>query len=192
MPFKWNQEANGGYIKKVFEEILDYDKTPTNMELWSKIVGHMFMAWNSIEKIMIVVGPSRSGKSTLTTALERIFNISRVPTQKIVKNERFALIDFIDKDLNIDDDINNGSLKGIGFLNTLISGKTIPVEKKGLNEPIILGNQQIPRLIANGNSLPPVIGEGFGTRLVLIKAPKKRPIDKRDESLHSKNPTGRI
>ena len=144
------------------------------------------MAWNSIEKIMIVVGPSRSGKSTLTTALERIFNISRVPTQKIVKNERFALIDLIDKDLNIDDDINNGSLKGIGFLNTLISGKTIHVEKKGLNEPIILGNQQIPRLIANGNSLPPVIGECFGTRLILIKAPNKRPIDKRDETLHSK------
>jgi phage/plasmid-associated DNA primase len=186
LPFKWNQEAKGTYIKKVFEEILDYEKNPTNMELWLRIVGHMFMAWNSIEKIMIVVGPSRSGKSTLTTALERIFNISRVPTQKIVKNERFALIDLIDKDLNIDDDINNGSLKGIGFLNTLISGKTIPVEKKGLNEPIILGNQQIPRLIANGNSLPPVIGEGFGTRLILIKAPNKRPIDKRDETLHSK------
>ena len=56
-------------------------------------------------------------------------------------------------------------MKGIGFLNTVISGKTIPVEKKGLNEPIILENQQIPILMANGNSLPPVIGEGFGTRL---------------------------
>ena len=71
-------------------------------------------------------------------------------------------------------------------MNTVISGKTIPVEKKGLNEPIILENQQIPRLMANGNSLPPVIGEGFGTRLVLIKAPNKRPIEERDETLHSK------
>ena len=92
VPFNWNPEAEGGYIQKVFEEILDKTNNPKNMELWLRIVGHMFMGWNSIEKIMIVVGPSRSGKSTLSTALERIFNVSRIPTQKIVKNERFALI----------------------------------------------------------------------------------------------------
>ena len=161
IPFNWNPEAEGGYIQKVFEEILDIKNNPENMELWLRIVGHMFMGWNSIEKIMIVVGPSRSGKSTLSTALERIFNVSRIPTQKIVKNDRFALIDLIDKDLNIDDDINNGVLKNIGYFNTIISGKTIAVEKKGLNEPVILQNQQIPRIMANGNSLPPVIGEGW-------------------------------
>ena len=49
---------------------------------------------------MVVVGPSRSGKSTLMATLGRIFNASRIPTQKIVANERFILIDLIDKDVN--------------------------------------------------------------------------------------------
>ena len=126
------------------------------------------------------------GKSTLTTALERIFNVSRVSTNQIVKNERFTLIDMIDKDLNIDDDINNGTLKGIGFFNTVVAGHTIAIEKKGLNEPVVLENEQIPILIANGNTLPPVVGEGFSRRLALIKAKNIIPEDQCDELLHAR------
>ena len=186
MPWEWNPEAQGGYIQQVFEEILDKENDQDNMLLWLRLVGHMFMGINSLARFMVVVGPSRSGKSTLSTALERIFNVSRIPTQKIVGNERFALIDLIDKDINIDDDIANGILQGIGFLNTVIAGHNLSVEKKGINEPVVLCNEQIPILIANGNSLPPVIGEGFDTRLALIKCPNVRKIGERDETLHSR------
>lgn len=186
MPFKWNPDAKGGYIKEVFEQILDYSNNPENMELWLRVIGHAFMGVNSIEKFMIVVGPSRSGKSTLSTALERIFNTSHVPTQKMVKNDRFALIEMIDKDLNIDDDIGNGIIRGIGTFNSIIAGKPIQIELKGSNDILVLKNEEIPICIANGNSLPPIIGEGFNTRLVLIKAPHACPIEGRDHTLHSR------
>jgi len=149
-------------------------------------IGHIFMGLNTLHKFMVVVGPSRSGKSTLMALLGRIFNASRIPTQKIVANERFTLIDLIDKDVNLDDDINNGIMKGIGNLNSVVEGQPLKIEMKGINEHLSLTNTQIPRLVANGNSLPPVIGEGFDTRLLLIKAPNKKPMDKRDETLQGK------
>lgn len=92
----------------------------------------------------------------------------------------------IDKDVNIDDDINNGILKGIGYLNTVISGKSIDIEIKGRNESVKLGNQQIPQMYSNGNTLPPVFGEGWGTRLALIKAPNAKPKEEQDRTIHSK------
>ncbi len=186
LPFKWNSEADGGYVQEIFEQILGYDANPNNMELWLKIVGHAFMAKNHVAKFMVVVGPPCSGKSTLSTALERIFNVSRIGTNQIVKNERFTLLDMIDKDINIDDDINNGTLKGIGFFNTVVAGHTITIEKKGLNELVVLENEQIPILIANGNTLPPVIGEGFSRRLALIKAHNIIPEEQCDELFHAR------
>jgi len=186
MGLNWNPEVEGGYLQEVFEKILDYEKDPENMELWFRIVGHAFMARNHIAKFMVVVGPSGSGKSTLTTALERIFNVSRIGTNKIVANERFTLIEMIDKDLNIDDDISNGMLRGIGFFNSVVAGHTISIEKKGVNEPVKLQNEQIPILIANGNSLPPVIGEGFDRRLALIRAPNIIPTEECDEMLQGR------
>ena len=46
--------------------------------------------------------------------------------------------------------------------------------------------KQIPILIANGNTLPPVIGEGFSRRLALIKASNIIPEDQCDELLHAR------
>ena len=90
------------------------------------------------------------------------------------------------KTKNFKANINNGMLKGIGYLNTVISGKPIDLEIKGRNESVKLGNQQIPRMYANGNTLPPVVGEGWGTRLALIKAPNAKIKEEQDRTIHSK------
>ena len=71
----------------------------------------------------IVVGPPGTGKTTLATILNRIFNCSNVKTTDLNKAERFRLFPIIDKDVNIDDDLNNGVLKDIGVLNGLVSGR---------------------------------------------------------------------
>ena len=191
LPFKWNPDAKGGTIKNTIDNILGSSQYPDDKDLWLRSVGHAFMGYNRIGKITIVVGPSKSGKSTLSEILKRIFNYSNVPIKDINANERFTLIPMIDKDINIDDDINNGILKSIGFLNTVITGNGFRVELKGVNRSIILNNPQIPRLFANGNTLPPVLGEGWEPRLLLIHANNVIPKESRDEGLQNDIQMGR-
>jgi hypothetical protein len=170
LPFNWNERLEGGIIQKVISGILLDNQHPGNMEQWIKTVGYFFMKDNNEDVHTIVVGPPGTGKTTLATILNRIFNCSNVKTTDLNKAERFRLFPIIDKDVNIDDDLNNGVLKDIGVLNGLVSGRCPDVERKGKDEPITPGPGQIPKLYANGNTLPPVLGGGFWDRLNLIYA----------------------
>lgn len=185
LPFDWNPEAKGGKIQKIIDDILDNPIYPDDKQLWFRAVGHALMGVNRIGKIVMVQGPSGTGKSTLTTLLKRIFNYSQLPTNKIVANERFTLYEMVEKDVNIDDDINNGMLRGIGNLNTIVTGNGLEVEIKGENKSIKATNPQIPRLFANGNSLPPVFGEGFERRLLWIHAGNIINYDIKDDCLQN-------
>ena len=185
LSFDWNPEAEGGRIEKIISDILDNPHYPDDKQLWIRAVGHAFMGYNRIGKIVMVQGPSGTGKSTLTTILKRIFNYSQIPTNKIVANERFTLYEMIEKDVNIDDDINNGMLRGIGNLNTIVTGNGLEVEIKGENKSIKATNPQTPRLFANGNTLPPVFGEGFERRLLWIHAANLIDYEKKDDTLQN-------
>lgn len=183
--FKWNPKAQPGRIGEVINQILDNPNYPNDKEMWLRVVGHAFMAWNRLGKLIMVQGPSGTGKSTLTTLLKRIFNYSELSTNIITSNERFKNYVLVDKDVNLDDDINSGILKDIGFLNSVITGNAMPVEVKFENRTLQPTNQQIPRLFANGNTLPPVLGEGFERRLLLIHADNVINHKDKDEYLQS-------
>lgn len=185
LPFDWNPEAEGGRIEELIGEILYNPKYPNNQEMWLKAVGHSFISGNRIGKMVMVQGESGTGKSTLTTILKRIFtgNFSEIKTQTIVKNERFTLHPLIGKAINIDDDISNGMLTSIGNLNTVITGNGLEVEIKGENRSIQAEAEQIPKLFASGNTLPPIIGTGIERRLLLIHADNQIPYEDMDESL---------
>lgn len=181
----WNPEAPGLEIEALINRLLDNDEYPEDKDLWLRAVGHAFMGSNRIGKIVITTGPSGTGKSTLTTVLQRIFKTSQIPTSKISDNERFTLHALVGKDINIDDDINNGVLRNIGNLNTVVTGNGLDIEVKGENRIIHLDNKQIPRLFANGNTLPPVLGEGFERRLLLIHANNKIKYSERNDTLQN-------
>lgn len=187
LPFNYSEDSEPGRIEELIEEILYTHEYPDNKDLWLRAVGHAFMATNRIGKMVMVQGESGTGKSTLTTILKRIFSnsYSEIKTQDIVKDERFTLYPLIGKAINIDDDISNGMLRGIGNLNTICTGNGLQVEVKGENKAIQADNQEIPRLFANGNTLPPVVGTGFERRLLLIHADNKIPYNDKDEYLQS-------
>jgi len=179
----WNPTAEPGRIGQIIDEILTHPARPNDYEKWLRAVGHAFMGYNRLGKLVMVQGPSGTGKSTLTSILKRIFNYSDLSTSIITKNERFKNYPLVDKDVNIDDDINSGILKDIGFLNSVITGNAMPVEIKHEKKMIHPNNEQIPRLFANGNTLPPVLGEGFERRLLLIHAENKIDYNKKDDYL---------
>ncbi|MBI5679468.1 MAG: hypothetical protein HZC47_01010 [Methanobacterium sp.] len=187
LPFNYNSEAKEGRIKTLLDDILNNPKYPNDKELWLRVVGHAFIGANRIGKMVMVQGESGTGKSTLSTILKRVFtgSFSEVKTQAIVRNERFTLHSLIGNSINIDDDIANGMLKGIGNLNTLITGNGLEVEIKGENRKIQAEAEQIPKLFANGNTLPPIVGTGIERRLLLIHANNQISYEKKDDYLQA-------
>ena len=183
---KWNPEAKPGRIGEIIDKILDSEYHPDDKERFLRSVGHAFHGTNRIGKITLIVGRPGTGKSTLTTILKRVFNHSTVPTYQIVRNERFTLHSMVDKDINIDDDINSGILRDIGNLLSITTGDGLEVEIKGENRKIQCQNEQIPRLFANGNTFPPILGaDAFERRLLLIHADNKIKYEDKDEYLRA-------
>lgn len=188
LPFEWNpifEPDEENKIEEIIENTFQCNEKgfENNLETFLLALGHAFMP--SIEKhiIVILVGPPKTGKSTINTMLKRIFNYSEVPIPIIVRNERFGLHPTVDKDINIDDDLQNSAWKDIGKLNTFISGNGGSVEVKGQNDRILLNPWNTPKLFAGSNALPPVEGEGFNRRIILIKAENIIPDDKMDDLL---------
>lgn len=152
------------------KEILYCPNWKWNETLYYKMVGASLMATNEKEKLITIIGAPNSRKTTLLTILKKIFNYSEIKLQTIAKNERFQLIDCIDKDINIDDDIQGFMIEEIGTLNTMVSGAGIWVELKGKNQGVNLTAETTPILWNVGNKLPTVKGDGFERRIVVIKA----------------------
>lgn len=183
--FNWNPEAPKGMIGKLLDQTLDHPDHPNDKERYLRAVGHAFMGVNRLGKLTLIQGQPNTGKSTLSSLKKRIFNYSTLATNIINANEQFTLYAMIDKDVNIDDDINNGILKSIGTLNTIVTGNGLEVQLKHEKRTLIAENQQIPRLFANGNTLPPVLGEGFDRRLLLIHAKNEIDYNERDTYLQT-------
>ena len=112
----WNPEAPKGIIGKILTQTLDHPDHPNDKERYLRAVGHAFMGVNRIGKLTLIQGQPNTGKSTLSSIIKRIFNYSELATNIINANEQFTLYSMIDKDVNIDDDINNGILKSIGTI----------------------------------------------------------------------------
>ena len=183
-PFKWNPDAKGGKIKKIVENTFNIDEEgfEDNLKIFLKSIGHSCMGKIENHIITILVGPPGSGRSTILNMLKRPLSFSEVSVSDIVKNERFVLSPVVGKDINIDDDLQNDMLKGIGKLNTFIAGNGGIVELKHSNIRTELNNRNTPKIWAASNNLPPVIGDGFKRRLILIKATKK--VNPKDIDIH--------
>lgn len=183
-PFKWNPDADGGKIRKAVNSILKTDKKgfEDNINTFFKCVGHSCMGGIEKDIFSILTGTGGTGKSTILTMLKRIFNYSEVSIPEIIRNERFALTPAVGKDINIDDDLQSDLWKGIGKLNTFISGNGGSVEIKGENERLQLTPYNTPKIWGGSNAMPPVIGAGWERRLILILCDNVIPSEKVDDS----------
>ena len=183
-PFKWNSNAEGGKIKDAVDNILSTKQKgfQDNKNVFLKCVGHSCMG--GIEKgiFPIIVGKPGAGKSTLLTMLKRFLTYSEVPIPDIIKNDRFSLSPMVGKHVNIDDDLQSDVWKGIGKLNTIITGNGGSVEIKGENDRITLTSYNTPKLWGGSNAVPPVVGDGFQRRMIIIIADINISPDKVDDS----------
>ena len=170
-----------------FQEILKSERWDWNESLYYKCVGVSAMAINEADCFFIIVGVPNARKTTLLTPLKRFFSFSEVKLQTIAKNERFQIIPCVGKDINIDDDLSDTTIKNSGFLKTFISGAGGNVERKGENIFAKLTPETTPILWGASNKLPTIHGEGMARRTCLLLA--ENPID---QSKANKNYQTRI
>ncbi len=170
-----------------FQEILKSERWDWNESLYYKCVGVSAMAINEADCFFIIVGVPNARKTTLLTPLKRFFSFSEVKLQTIAENGRFQILPCVGKDINIDDDLSDTTIKNSGFLKTFISGAGGNVERKGENIFAKLTPETTPILWGASNKLPTIHGEGMARRTCLLLA--ENPID---QSKANKNYQTRI
>lgn len=183
IPYDWNPSANGGEVENFLMRTFDDEDRKDNYSNLLRMCGHLFQGTNSLGKILFIYGKPATGKSTFMFLLKLIFdgNYSNNKLEIIAGNERFRNYDLINKAVNFDDEASNVYIKNDNILKSVITGEELRIELKGENKPVVLGNEQIPKLVVCGNELPIIKSEAFQRRAIIIYADNVIPIEDRSD-----------
>lgn len=183
IPYNWNLSAKGGEIENFLMRTFDDEDRKDNYSNLLRMCGHLFQGMNSLGKILFIYGAPATGKSTFMFLLKLIFdgNYSNNKLEIIAGNERFRNYDLINKAVNFDDEASNVYIKNDNILKSVITGEELRIELKGENKPVVLGNEQIPKLVVCGNELPIIKSEAFQRRAIIIYADNVIPIEDRSD-----------
>jgi putative DNA primase/helicase len=142
-----------------------------------------------IEVIFIPLGYGSNGKTVYTstmTAMHGQDNVSNVPLSQML-SDKFALADLENKDVNIDNELGNQSIRDTAVLKRLTGGsrQRIRIQRKnqGAYDTIIYA-----KLFFNTNKIPDSedMSDAYNRRIIIISFPHKFEGDKEDKQLLSK------
>jgi putative DNA primase/helicase len=126
-PIKYNPEAIPRRFIKFLREVLHLRDIRTVVEL----MAYTFIRTHLFQKYFILIGGGGNGKNVLIGILTHLHgkkNVSNVPLKSIAK-ERFALVDLVNKDINVDTE--STSINDISTLKKLTDNQSVRVEQKG-------------------------------------------------------------
>lgn len=141
------------------------------------------------EVIFVLLGYGRNGKTVYTSIITIIHgrnNVSNVPLTQMLSN-RFALIDLENKDVNIDNELDNSTIKQTAQIKRLTGGYRQPVRVENKN---VKAHDTIlyAKLFFNANRLPisEDTSDAFNRRVIIIAFPNRFDGVKEDRHLTSK------
>lgn len=170
--------------KRVLEEDLEPELIPIIQEALGYVIGGP-----QLEKLIILLGSGRNGKSTIINAFIGILgagNVSNFSISQITEASGQKIPPMKDKIANLCTDSGNFIGKGDeGALKAYASGEPL-MAKPLYRQPYL--TQNYPRSIIAMNSLPATsdISDGFFRRFLIIPFNKQIPEEKVDISLDSK------
>ena len=148
-PIVYNPKSRPKYFIKFLKEVLWTEDITTSIH----IIAYTFLKYNPHELYFILIGTGANGKSVFTglvTNLHGLKNVSNVTLKSLV-NERFALADLENKDVNIDTELSNSTIKDMSILKKLTGKQPIRIERKGKDAyEVVLHAKQI----FNANQMP--------------------------------------
>ena len=125
----YNPKARPKLFIKFLKEVLYLQDIRTAVE----IIAYSFIRKNLFEYYFILIGRGSNGKSVFIGILSNLHglkNISNVSLKSLVK-ERFALVDLVNKDINVDTELASTSINDMSTLKKLTGTQPLRVEQKG-------------------------------------------------------------
>ena len=135
LPVEYNPKAQCPDIAEWLFDVLESDQK--QVVLFLEAVGYTLLQTTELQKLFILEGPTKTGKSTagkLLRALLGADNVSNVSLHAIDdEDNRFQRVRLLGKVANISSDISAKRLKGDGYVKAAVSGDPIEAESKGVD-----------------------------------------------------------
>jgi P4 family phage/plasmid primase-like protien len=148
-PIVYNPHARPKLFIKYLKEVLYLHDIRTAVE----IIAHSFIRKNLFEYYFILIGIGSNGKSVFVGVLSNLHglkNISNVSLKSLV-HDRFALVDLVNKDINVDTELSSSSINDMSMLKKLTGTQPLRVQQKG--QPAF-DVEIYAKQIFNANELP--------------------------------------
>lgn len=171
---EYNPQAHCPQFEKFLNEVLDCRLIP----LVQEILGYLLTTNTSAQKSFVLLGPARTGKSTLLWVVEYLLlgkkNVSNIPWQEI--GDKFKTAELLGKLANVFSDLPSKSIDDTGIFKVVTGEDYLMAEKKNKNP---FKFRPFARLVFSCNELPKNYvdrTEGFYRRLIIV--PFNRQIEK--------------
>ena len=127
-PIVYNPKAKSKLFGKFLNEVL----YPADIRTGVEMMAYTFSRNNLFENYCILIGSGSNGKNVFTGILSYLHglkNISNVSLKSIIE-DRFALADLENKNVNIDTELLNGAITDISNLKKLTGKQPIRIQRK--------------------------------------------------------------
>ncbi|MDM0483160.1 phage/plasmid primase, P4 family [Clostridium perfringens] len=181
---EYNPHAHCPQFEKFLNEVLDCRLIP----LVQEILGYLLTTNTSAQKSFVLLGPARTGKSTLLWVVEYLLlgkkNVSNIPWQEI--GDKFKTAELLGKLANVFSDLPSKSIDDTGIFKVVTGEDYLMAEKKNKNP---FKFRPFARLVFSCNELPKNYvdrTEGFYRRLIIVPFNRQIEKNKIDKALRYK------
>lgn len=156
-PIHFDPNAKPQLVGKFLSEVLYPHEIRTAVEM----MAYTFLRDNPYEVYCILIGIGANGKGVFTGIISKLhgfYNVSNVPLEAIL-NEKFALADTENKDVNIDTELSNGIITDISVLKKITGRQPVRIQRKNQQpyESILYAKQ-----FFSSNKIPSITDDSDG------------------------------
>lgn len=183
IPVEYHQTAKVGLFKEFVRQVVNKEKRREIYEM----IAYCLLRNNKFQKSFLLVGAGRNGKSTLLTAMQKLFgenNCTNIELQQLAEN-RFALSHLYGKHVNFFADLPQRGLRETGRFKALTGGDYVQGEKKFQDS---FSFKPYAKLVFSANLLPQTSddSDAFYRRWCIIPFPNRFEGKEADENLLEK------
>ncbi|MCU4728580.1 DNA primase family protein [Halapricum hydrolyticum] len=185
LPTEYNPEADCPRFRQSLREWLPDEGARNKVQ---EFVGYALDFNNTAYEVMLMlVGPTRTGKSTFLDVIDALFGADNTTSMSIqyLANEKWGIAELEETPLNIRRDLNSSDIRKEGAVKELASGEPMKAERKGQDLYTIY-----PRTkhMFSANQVPGCdqTDDAFYNRWLMVKFNEQVSEDDRDKYLDAK------